>query len=633
MKLNLDSEYKFRVLWYFLSFIFGVVLYFGLFREPNLIMCLVLSGVLLTAALLRKAVWIKLALFFVLGISVATFRTHLIHTEFMERAQWKREISGLVEESFSSHEGQMLVLTEVRIPKSRFVPKRIRVFFDRTTPCFNKGDYLSFVGNLYPPLPHQKMRFFYQGISAQGKILDMISHVPSSPTFLTKLRQNIMNKLRMTMSPMQTQIAIPLIVGEQGVVSSDVYELYRKAGIAHVLSVSGFHMVLLAGFVFFLIRGLLALFPYLALRLSTKKIAAVVSLFVTGFYLFVSGAQVPAIRAFMMIAVVFFGVLTDRRTVSLYTLLLVAFVVLWFRPEWVMSISFQLSFVAVMVLVGVFEDVCKYLPKGLFCRVVITAVIANIFVTLALAPFIIYHFNQLNPYGIVGNLLTSLLFSGLVMPLLFLGTLLMPFGYETIPLKGAGIVLDQITKIAEMIASWPGAEIIVASFSGWGLGLIVMGLAVLCVLKRPLRMVGLALIVLGFGIGYWINAVPDMIVLNKTTLLVKGQDGLFRVRGKQKEWLTAQILRKYGQKTGEQLSQSFISAGKYKISVGAAKCQEADLTILFKENKMCDKQNVLIPRAHTIYEIYLGENILIKNKDSENSNRPWNMGGKKDKRL
>ena len=630
MKFNLWSEYRFRMLWYFMAFTFGCALYFGLPREPNIWFCLVLNFILLGVIFLRKNVWVKLLFFFVFGISVATIRTHFVQTEFMWNAKWNQQLSGTVVQSFPTHTGQMVVLDHVYLSKSRFVPKRVRLLFKQQEPKLNAGDELLGLVNLFPPEPHQAQRFFYQGLGAQGQLLQILTHKRGNPNRMDEIREEIIHRLRLSLTPDQWQIAVPLLVGEQGVVSKDIYALYRKAGIAHVLSVSGFHMMLLATFVFFLVRGLLALFPYLALRLPTKKIAAVVAFAVTGFYLVLSGLQVPAIRSFLMISLVFLGILTDRKVVSLYTLCLVAFGVLLVRPEWVTSVSFQLSFVAVMILVGVFEDISKRMPKSVFFRLVVTAIIANILVTLALAPFVAYHFNQFNPYGVVGNLLTSVLFSFFVMPLLFVSAILMPFHWESLVLKATGFTLDGVTFLAKMVASWPGSEIIVPSFCGWGLGIITFGIAILCVMKNRWRLLGLVFVMVGLLLGYYLPRPADLIVLNRGKIILARQENQFvAVKGNAEDWSARRFVQQRGQTDIPLQHTKLLYINSMRVALDARHCDGADLAILPKKNVECGAKQVFVPKDRAAYHIFVKYPLLIQNSSDNDQYRPWGLHFKK----
>jgi len=313
MKIKLETKYQLVDLWYFVAFAFGIALYFGLPFEIHLSVWGGLFAVFAIAAFFKKYLWLKICVFFVMGLLIASVRTAFVQTEFLEYPRWNKIIEAKVVSSFSTHSGQMVVLEEPRIYKAKFLPKRIRMKFDEIEPKLSVGDKIKFKGHVYPPQSHQRLRFFYQGIGAQGKIVEVLDHQKGDSGWIDKMRSAIMERLKNVLDEQQAEIAIPLVVGEQGVVSKELYEIYRKAGIAHVLSVSGFHMALLAGFVFFLIRGLFALIPGLVLRISSKKIAAVLAFAVTGFYLLISGVQIPALRSFLMIGIVFLGVITDRK--------------------------------------------------------------------------------------------------------------------------------------------------------------------------------------------------------------------------------------------------------------------------------------------------------------------------------
>ena len=96
------------------------------------------------------------------------------------------------------------------------------------------------------------------------------------------------------------------------------------SGLGHVLSISGYHMAVVAGIVFFAVRGSLALVPVLALRYAIKKWAALAALGAAFFYLLLSGAEVATQRSFIMTAIVLVGVMIDRAALTLRTLALAA---------------------------------------------------------------------------------------------------------------------------------------------------------------------------------------------------------------------------------------------------------------------------------------------------------------------
>jgi len=118
--------------------------------------------------------------------------------------------------------------------------------------------------------------------------------------------------------------------------------------------VSGYHVAVVAGVVFFILRALLALIPGLADRTPIKKWAAFAALIVTAFYLVLSGAEVATQRSFIMIAIVLIGVMLDRPVLTLRTVTIAALLVLFLAPETVVHPSFQMSFAATLALIAVY---------------------------------------------------------------------------------------------------------------------------------------------------------------------------------------------------------------------------------------------------------------------------------------
>ena len=148
-------------------------------------------------------------------------------------------------------------------------------------------------------------------------------------------------------------VARALVTGERNAVPEPLQEAYRQAGLAHMLVISGLHMSLLAGLAFVALRYGFALVMPIAERFDTKKFAAAAAIAAALFYLILSGANVPAQRAFIMVSVVLIAVLIDRTAMSLRTLAWAAMTVLVLQPDALVGASFQLSFAAVVALITV----------------------------------------------------------------------------------------------------------------------------------------------------------------------------------------------------------------------------------------------------------------------------------------
>ena len=193
-------------------------------------------------------------------------------------------------------------------------------------------------------------------------------------------------------------------------------EALRRSGLAHILAISGLHMALVAGAVFWSVRAVLALFPAIALSRPIRKWAAVAALISGAFYLVLSGAGIATQRAFIMIAIVFIAIIAERPAVTLRSVALAAIVVMAVAPETVVGPSFQMSFAAVVALVATYEWHVKrdrHVARSdgfsrsamrvvmlYFGGLLMTSLIAG----LATAPFAAFHFNRVAPLGLVANL-------------------------------------------------------------------------------------------------------------------------------------------------------------------------------------------------------------------------------------
>ncbi|MGN0919581.1 MAG: ComEC/Rec2 family competence protein [Alphaproteobacteria bacterium] len=453
--------------------------------------------------------WIMLVGFcFFLGLLNMQFHFYLSRHSSLKQALYQTPLTATVLESQPLAEKQILTLGDIHWESPDLkMPQKIKVHFKQMTPLLEKGDRISALVSVYPPNNTFSRAYAYQlwfsRIGATGVVDELRLVIPAPQNLsLFQTRHFINQHLFHILPRFQAEVAAPLMTGEQKLISPETYQIYRRAGIAHVLSVSGFHMALLATFLFFVIRSLCALFPRIVLYYNTKKLAAVVALLGTFLYLGLSGFQVPAIRAFIMVAFVFLGVLIERRVISMRSVMLAAWMLLLLAPYMLLSISFQLSFIAVAVLVVV----CRSLSHQAWPSWVKTGVgflALNLLVSGALTPFILYHFHQWMPYGILGNMLFSALFSFFVMPLLFFGTLLIPLGWDRPFFILAGMGLEGVRWGAGKLAHLPYAEISVPTFSAEALLLLSFGTLLLFWMKTPFRVIGLFPILSGIVLGIW----------------------------------------------------------------------------------------------------------------------------------
>jgi len=462
-------------------------------------------------------------------------------------------VAGFVELREESQHTDRFVLRVDRMEGGRMEvrPQRVRLSVKRgmAPPA---GSFVETKALLDPPLQPLKpgsydfaRDLYFQGIGASGFARGAIKIVTppasqgllqSADAVVQRLRDAIDARIRAVLPGDEGAIAAMLINGRRDSINPHLYDAMFVSGIGHVLSISGYHMAVVAGAMFFFIRAFLALIPGLADRAPIKKWAALAALAVTAFYLLLSGNQVATQRSFIMIAVVLVGVLFDRPTVTMRTLTVAALVVLIFAPEAVVHPSFQMSFAATLALIAGYEKGAVKLRAGadssLGARAALWGVneivgltLASLLAGLATTPYAAYHFHRIAPYGVLANLLAMPVVSAWVMPMGILGVIAMPFGFDAECWRQMGYGIEWMDAVALWVSSLPGAFGRVTSFGTGPLLLLTAALLAMGLLKTPLRWSGLLLAAVAIVWAARIP-VPDVLVANDgRTFAVRGADG------------------------------------------------------------------------------------------------------------
>jgi competence protein ComEC len=276
-----------------------------------------------------------------------------------------------------------------------------------------------------------------------------------------------------------------------------------------MVSISGLHMVLAAGTFFWLVRAILALVPSIALLWPVKKIAAVVAIVGATTYCIFSGSDVATERSLIMTLVMFGAVLADRPALSIRNLSIAALIVLAREPEALLGPSFQMSFGAVAAMMALVPLMHRramegaphgLVEKGLIWmgRAMLGLLTTTLVASIATAPFAAYHFQALNPYGLVGNALALPLVSLVVMPSAVLGVLAYPFGLDRPVWQLMGAAVSQVLEVSAWVGGFGGSTVIVPALSVGALAFLSMAILVLTIPASSLRW--LALLPAGAGL-------------------------------------------------------------------------------------------------------------------------------------
>lgn len=221
--------------------------------------------------------------------------------------------------------------------------------------------------------------------------------------------------------PEEGKILRALLVGDRGGIPEETKEAYSLAGVSHILSISGFHVGVIALTVYGILFRLLVRCRWLACRLNLRRVALLATLPPVVFYLFVSGAAPATVRSVIMIVVCTVALFLERENDSLNSLVIAAFFILIWTPQLLFDISFQLSFIALWgilvltpLLLTPFHGIDNRYLKGS-----LTVLMSSLAATVVTLLPVIYLFHRASLAGIISNFI--------VVPLLGYGAVVAGF--------------------------------------------------------------------------------------------------------------------------------------------------------------------------------------------------------------
>jgi len=385
-------------------------------------------------------------------------------------------------------------------------PERIRITVIADSGTIAPGDEIDVLARLgRPPEPvmpgarNMRRELYFDGIGATGFSYGRPTRVETpaqkgiAPQRLfhgvERVRLELAQRFAQTLPGDTGALAATLLVGKRDGLSEESYEALRRAGLAHLLAISGMHMAMMTLSAIAVINLLLALHPSVSAAQSTLRWAALAGLVIASGYLMLSGASTATQRAFVMIFIVLMAMMVSRRALTIRGVAFAAFIVLLIHPESILGPSFQMSFAATLALVAFYgafttsQRVWQMLnafqasrfapvlrPLSLLSGIALTSLVAG----LATAPFAAYHFSVGAPLGLLGNVLALPLVSLIIMPAGLLALLLTPFALEAPALMVMGFGIDLVMLIARWVASLDGSRVAIAAMTPQALLLLTL---------------------------------------------------------------------------------------------------------------------------------------------------------------
>jgi len=259
-----------------------------------------------------------------------------------------------------------------------------------------------------------------------------------------------------------------LVMGDQSGIAPDTRQAFMRTGTSHILAISGLHITIVASLAFALFRWLLGWIPIALRQAWTHKGAAVLTLAPITLYAVIAGFSPSTQRSLIMVAVFLMAFLAEREPDLLNTLALAALAILCVQPAALFSVSFQLSFMAVLSIVWVFERMPmrrSAAPPDFDGRVVqirrrlLTFFGVSLAATWGTLPLGMFYFNNVSFVGLLANCIAIPLMGYLAVAAGLLGTLLATVSTPAAVAcyQSGGFILSQSMAIMEWMAKWPYA--------------------------------------------------------------------------------------------------------------------------------------------------------------------------------
>ena len=283
-------------------------------------------------------------------------------------------------------------------------------------------------------------------------------------------RYRIQKYLRTHFPPDTADLLSAVTIGSTTRTDTELRETFGTVGLAHLLTISGTHFGLFSVMLFSIFRMLIKTLPYNALQrmtifLTPTQAATILSLPFMLAYFGLSGASVPATRSFIMISLFLIGVLIGRKSLWLNALLCAACLIVLLDPASLLTLSFQLSFIAVLFIgfsIRYHDDTDHNLSR--IHQHLKNMIIITLSATIGTAPLVAYYFHYFPVISPISNLLITPVVGFILIPF----SILSSFIYLTTGIYAFSSLISSISEtiiyVVTLLSHIPFADINIPGF-------------------------------------------------------------------------------------------------------------------------------------------------------------------------
>ncbi len=329
-----------------------------------------------------------------------------------------------------------------------------------------------------------------KGISAVG----YVKHDPSNNKtgvrnvhLIQKVRFKLAQQLKQVLDKPLLGLVLALSLGDRSQLEAEQWKILTQTGTNHLIAISGLHLSLVAGFIYFLARFFWSRFHFLTLRIPAPTFASIMAFTGAFFYAALAGFALPAQRALIMIGVFLIALFSVRQMLIVNVICIAVTLVLFMDPFAIIAADFWLSFMAVLFILYITRfRINKH-------HNLVRWVQLQCMLSFALCPILIVWFKQIPVYSVLANLIAIPIIGCLMVPLTLLALI---FLY---PLPSiANYIYELLNKIneyqwnyLEFLSQQKNAIIPVAAPNIFALILAIIGVLILLMPKGlPARWLG-----------------------------------------------------------------------------------------------------------------------------------------------
>lgn len=337
---------------------------------------------------------------------------------------------------------------------------RMLIFVSQGDVPFSRGDRIRFSTEIRTPrrlgIPGEfdfQRYLALQGILVTGRVqshhdilLVRSAAEDSIQRQLDMVSQKLGDRIRLAVQDSRvSSVLVALVLGDQKRIPRDLNDAYTRAGVNHILSVSGFHVGIIATFITLIILQICTRFETMLLFCNLRKTTVLLAIPAMLFYLILTGSAAATTRAVIMLIACAIALYVERETDTLNLLLAAACLLIAVDPAALFDISFQLSFLSLWGIIIIVPYVTERFSSNLqgWLMLLLQVLSASVAATAVTIIPVLYTFKVASINGIITNIL--------IVPLLGYGAVLS--GFIVLPLLSVNPLLSEVLL-------WPSAKMV-----------------------------------------------------------------------------------------------------------------------------------------------------------------------------